>query len=319
MQAINEQLLSARVRAMHPKLVCLWTEGSALVEPSFLILPGLPTTSAYAALLNGDWQHSDWQSVAARVALPPKFDDTLINAAPKLTFRSAGLSDAGRVRTQNQDSWLAHAENGLWVVADGMGGYSEGDVASRMVCDALADLPPPATLEVGVEAVQERLQIVNAHLQRAATRPVNPVKSGSTVVALLTRNDRCAILWAGDSRVYRCRDDQLVQLTRDHSWAADVGAPAVESSAITRAVGGEELLTLDVMHEQIQVGDRYLLCSDGLTREVSDEHIGRLLAQSSLDHCVHELVSAALTAGGNDNVTVVVVEAHEWVVSAEPL
>jgi serine/threonine protein phosphatase PrpC len=119
--------------------------------------------------------------------------------------------------------------------------------------------------------------------------------------------------------VYRCRDDELVQLTRDHSWAADVGAPAVESSAITRAVGGEELLTLDVLHEQIQVGDRYLLCSDGLTREVSDEHIGRLLAQSSLDHCVHELVSAALTAGGNDNVTVVVVEAHEWVVSAEPL
>jgi serine/threonine protein phosphatase PrpC len=315
--SIAEQLLCAHLQNTHSKLVCLWTEGSAMVEPSYLLMSGLPHPSNYTALLDGSWSTNDWSSVAAAVAAAPSFDMTLVNEPQLLSYQSAELSDVGLARSVNQDACLARPEIGLWVVADGMGGHRDGDVASRMVCDALADLTPAASLELTVTAVQERLQAVNAHLQHAATRSVNPVQSGSTVVVLLVRGDHCAILWAGDSRVYRWRNDELTQLTQDHNWAAIGGDDDPQANAITRAVGGEATLVLDVYRDQVRAGDRYLLCSDGLTREVPDVRLATLLAQSSIEHCAHELVSAALNAGGSDNVSVIVVEARQDAVSGE--
>jgi serine/threonine protein phosphatase PrpC len=221
-------------------------------------------------------------------------------------FRSAAATDVGLVREVNEDSFIERSEAGLWAVADGLGGHSQGEVASRMVCDALAAVPADATFEASVEAARLRVSDVNEQLVSAATRAVNAVSSGSTVVVLLARETSYAVLWAGDSRAYRWRDGRLVRLTRDHSLAEIDGSL---STAITRAVGGEPALQLDAVGDRVQVGDRFLLCSDGLTRILSDTQIGEWISHEDIRHAVDALIHAALDAGAPDNVTAVVVEA----------
>jgi serine/threonine protein phosphatase PrpC len=178
-----------------------------------------------------------------------------------------------------------------------------------MVCDALADVGVSASVEDMIELVRQRVGDVNEQLIRAATRPVNAVSSGSTVVTLLVRGSTCAVLWAGDSRAYRWRNGGLQQLTRDHSLAALEG-PEVDSHAITRAVGGEETLELDVIRDRVLPGDRFLLCSDGLSRTVSEERLADLMGQDDISQAVAEMIQATLAAGAPDNVTALVVEAR---------
>lgn len=204
-------------------------------------------------------------------------------------------------------------ELGAWVVADGMGGYRDGDVASCMVCDAFVDMQPAARLDDMVRVVRDRLSDVNRHLFKAATRLINPVVSGSTVAVLLARRTTCAVLWAGDSRVYRLRAGQMMQLTTDHTWAAELNLqnPGEEADhAITRAVGGEGTLSLDVRRDRVRLGDRYLLCSDGLTHELPDDVIAQLLGRGDVGDSANALIEATLRTGARDNVTVVVVEAQ---------
>jgi len=233
-------------------------------------------------------------------------EELLIDVVTAPRFRSAAATDIGRVREVNQDSFLERTDVGIWAVADGLGGHSHGEVASRMVCEALADVVPGATLDDAVNAARERVGEVNDQLAQAALRPVDPVQSGSTVVALLVRGTRCAILWAGDSRAYRWRTGRLEQLTVDHSLAEEEG---IASTAITRAVGGEPLLLLDLHRDRIQAGDRFLLCSDGLTRIVPDRQIREWMESDDIRHAVDGLVTATLEAGAPDNVTALIVEA----------
>ena len=307
-----EQLLSTRLSMLYDPLVLWWTEGSSIVEPSCLIARGLPDPQAFAALLDGSWARSQWRTVPARVdRVQPATDplEDIVPSAPR--FRSAAATDVGRVREINEDAFLERPEIGLWAVADGLGGHSDGDVASRMVCDALADLGPDAGFEDLIAATGDRVQQVNEHLLRAATRPVNPVRSGSTLVALCARGTRCAVLWAGDSRAYRWRDGRLDQLTADHSALHPDGLiGGDESHAITRAVGAEETLTLDVHRDRVRAGDRFLLCSDGLTRAVPERLIHGWMQHADIRETVDGLVQAALDAGAPDNVTVLVVDAY---------
>jgi type VI secretion system protein ImpM len=306
-----EQLLSQRLSALYDPLVLWWTEGSAIVEPSCLIAKGLPDPAAFAALLDGSWARSQWRTVPARVdrvAVADPLED-IVPSAPR--FRSAAATHVGRVREMNEDAYLERREMGVWAVADGLGGHSDGEVASRMVCDALADLGPDAGFEDLIEAATDRVRQVNDHLLRAATRPVNPVRSGSTLVALCARGTRCAVLWAGDSRAYRLRDGRLEQLTTDHSAGHPDGLiGGDESHAITRAVGAEDTLTLDVHRDRARVGDRFLLCSDGLTRAVPHRLIHTWMQHEELRAAVDGLIKAALDAGAPDNVTVVIVDAY---------
>jgi serine/threonine protein phosphatase PrpC len=119
------------------------------------------------------------------------------------------------------------------------------------------------------------------------------------------------VVWAGDSRAYRLREGRLERLTRDHSLAESGAlAEGESSSAITRAVGGEPTLALDVRRDRVRAGDRFLLCSDGLTRTLSDGLIQELMTQESIRGAVDDLIKATLTAGAPDNVTVVIVEAY---------
>jgi serine/threonine protein phosphatase PrpC len=227
-----------------------------------------------------------------------------------LSFRSAAATDVGRARTNNEDGFLERPDAGLWAVADGMGGHSHGEVASRMVCDALADFRIDGTFEDAVEAASRRLQDVNEHLLRTAASSHPADRSGSTVVALLLRGVRSAVLWAGDSRVYRWRAGRLEQLSQDHSLAAISGPAAAESSVITRAVGVQPDLTLDIHRDAVQAEDRFLLCSDGLTRVVSDDQISALMETPDLRAAVDGLIQATLDAGAPDNVTVLIAEAY---------
>jgi type VI secretion system protein ImpM len=310
---VFEQLVAQRLAKLYEPLVLWWTEGSANVEPSCLIGKGLPRPETFTALLDGGWAQNQWQSISAHVeaAASAPEPDTLVDDPTPPRFRSAGATDVGKVRSVNQDSLLLRPEVGLWAVADGIGGHSHGEVASKMVCDALADFVPGASFEQMIEAAGVRLKEVNNHLVHAAERVQNAVVSGSTVVALMARGTRCAILWAGDSRVYRTRSGRLEQLTRDHSLAAEAeGLAVVPSNIITRAIGGEATLELDVYRDRVNAGDRFLLCSDGLTRLVPDEQIQQFMAHEDISAAVEGLIAATLTAGAPDNVTVVIVEAY---------
>ena len=305
-----EELLAHRLSAVYNPLVLWWTDGSAVVAPGCLVVKGRLHPDTFAALLDGAWADRDWHSVSAHVELNDPSHDTLVDEPPP-RFRSAASSDVGRVRSVNQDSYLERSEVGVWLVADGLGGHSDGEVASRMVCDALADFIPDASFEQTIEAAQQRIYQVNEHLVRAATRALNAVGSGSTVVALLTRGSRCAVLWAGDSRVYRWRGGRLEPLTRDHNLASEGGTDNGDNpNAVTRAVGGELTLTLDQHRDRVLGGDRFLLCSDGLTRTLSDDQIAVWMAKEDIRQAVDGLIEDTLDAGAPDNVTALIVEAY---------
>lgn len=305
---ILEQLLYARLRETHGPLTVLWTEGSSRIEPSCLLLSGLPAPSSYGALLSGHWGESGWRTVKAKTLPAPARNDTWVSER-LLSYRSAGATNVGRVRRTNQDAFIERTEIGVWAVADGMGGHDHGEIASRMICDALAALVPGATLKATVEAISQQLGRINHYLSRGMPGATKPAQSGSTVVAFVTRGARCAVLWVGDSRLYRLRDNELRQLTRDHVADSDGDSPV--GHAISRAVGGDATLDIDISYESVRPGDRLLLCSDGLTHEIADDAIAHQLREPDLSRCVQGLIAAALQAGGTDNVSVIVVDAFE--------
>jgi len=304
-----EQLLSLHLEAKYRPLVLFWTEGSGVVEPSCLVLKGLPAPDMYPALLEGAWTAHRWRSVAARVSDEATLPGTLvIDEGTPMFFRSAAATDVGRVRTNNEDGFVERPEAGLWAVADGMGGHSHGEVASRMVCDALTDFPLDGTFDEAIDAARRRVEEVNDHLARAGLGADPVHRSGSTVVMLLLRGPRSAVLWAGDSRAYRWRGGTLEQLTRDHSLAEIGGTAAAESSVITRAVGVDVDLTLDVHRDAIRPDDRFLLCSDGLTRVIPESEICNWMRSPDIQTAVDGLIKATLSAGAPDNVTVLIAE-----------
>jgi serine/threonine protein phosphatase PrpC len=241
------------------------------------------------------------------------FDETLVEEDIHPAYISSGITDTGRVRPSNQDAFVDSSEACIWAVADGMGGHRDGDVASRMVCEGLQSFQSQPKLEDSIDDLRQRMSDVNTRLYAAAIRPVNPVQSGSTVVMMVAQRTSYAILWAGDSRAYRLRGGKLVQLSNDHTWAAELQLRdelgEEVDHAITRAVGGESTLLLDVRRDRARLGDRFLLCSDGLTRELTSTRIAELMGEGDVHQCARALIDATLARGARDNVTVIVIDA----------
>ena len=243
-----------------------------------------------------------------------------MSASTPFIWSSASRTHVGKVREINEDAHLERTTRGLWVVADGMGGHAVGDVASRMVIDGLNDVPDPASLESYTDAVSDRLMATNRELREEATRRQVTV-IGSTVVALLAFERRCACLWAGDSRIYLSRSGQLQQLTRDHSQVEELIAQGLldrsraethpASNTITRAIGASDLLRLDTNVIELKDGDLFLLCSDGLTNEVNDNEIATELVRGNCQQTADNLLDCALSRGARDNVTVIVLRADD--------
>ncbi|HEY5479406.1 MAG TPA: Stp1/IreP family PP2C-type Ser/Thr phosphatase [Gaiellaceae bacterium] len=229
---------------------------------------------------------------------------------------SSASTDTGRRRRRNEDAFVC--EPPLFAVADGMGGAQAGEVASRLAADSvreakLGDLPSP---EQTVDIIREANRRVYAYSsENASTRGM-----GTTMTVALVEGSVVTIGHVGDSRAYLLREDQLTQLTQDHSLVAELvrsgrlSPKEAEShprrSVITRALGTESDVEVDVFSIRAQSGDLFLLCSDGLTSMVSDEEIAKLLvaARADLDSAGEKLVAAANQAGGEDNITVVLFE-----------
>lgn len=240
--------------------------------------------------------------------------------ARNFRFESVGRTDVGKVRALNEDRFVDRPTICLWAVADGMGGHQAGEVASGMLADALMTVETFDSGFAFLDNVQDAIERVNRALVAHAAISAPGTVIGSTIVVLIAYAGHYACLWAGDSRVYLLRGGRLEQITRDHSMVQemiDSGALARRdaknygrSNVITRAVGVNDRLALDLHQGPIVDGDIFLLCSDGLTNMVDDHEIGDLLATSKLVAAADALIDTTLARGAKDNVTVVLVRAY---------
>ena len=255
-------------------------------------------------------------------------NDVEVNQVEVAGLRWGALSDKGREREENEDSYWIEAEEGLFVVSDGMGGHRGGSVASQIVTE---DLPVMIENALGklrsnrprsVRRVFKRAVIEQSRQLRMESVSETGYKGmGATLVVALLRQGRVYVGNLGDSRVYRLREGKLVQLSRDHSVVSElleegkIEPAEVEGheaeGEITRYVGmeEEEEAVPHVRSLAIRRGERLLLCTDGLTDMVDEEHISEIL--SSEENCqvaCERLVKSANEAGGHDNITVVVID-----------
>ena len=231
--------------------------------------------------------------------------------------RFAARTHPGYVRELNEDSLISLTDHGLWVIADGMGGHAAGDVASAIVTENVAMIAPRLSAEDTLRALRRALEAAHGTIQAIAVdRGIDTM--GATVVALAIKDQHFACLWAGDSRLYRLQDGKVELLTHDHSIvAALVEAGQISwdeaehypgSNQITNAVGVGDTLALDKVRGRVQAGDRFLLCSDGLSKYLTFEMIEQLLANRTVETVADHLLQLALEGGGADNISLIVIE-----------
>ena len=234
-------------------------------------------------------------------------------------FRSRAVTHPGTRRGHNEDMAVARPDLGLWAVADGAGGHKAGDVASEMIATTLETIPGALNADEMLAQVRLRIGATHAALREHAARMGEGALVASTVVVLIVRHGHFACLWAGDSRAYLLRDGVLQRITRDHSLVQEMvdagqldeadaeGHP--RANVITRAVGDmAETMELDKVTGRVAGGDRFLLCSDGLSKALDEATIADLLKAGSAERAADDLLAEALARKATDNVTAVVTE-----------
>lgn len=236
-------------------------------------------------------------------------------------YTAAAVTDRGRKRPSNEDAFGFSVEHGVYVVCDGMGGAAAGEIASSLAVDEVLRLLSARTQAVPMPlAAEQALHAANHLIYSRSLRNVKLSGMGTTLVGLLVEERRVWVLNVGDSRCYRLRNRILEQLTLDHSLVEEqvrlgrmTPSEALRSplrNVITRALGTQSHVTPDIFEHQAETGDLFLLCSDGLTRELSDTKIESLLVPDlPIDELCAQLVEAAKKAGGHDNITCLLVRA----------
>ncbi len=237
------------------------------------------------------------------------------------TLQMSGRTDTGCAREHNEDQIAWDASAGLALLADGMGGHNAGEVASALAISLLHPLLRDLPADVLEQEVGMQNAVADANmeiLQKAGSDAIYN-GMGTTLALVLFRAAGVMVAHVGDSRVYRLRGGRLEQLTADHSllqelvaggfMTADEAAQAVNKNVITRALGIEPTVEVEVHHHEIQTGDVYLLCSDGLNDMVTDNAIAQLLLNNmdNLEAAADALVAEANRCGGNDNISVILV------------
>ena len=249
--------------------------------------------------------------------------------------RFAGKTDIGRVRAQNEDNVLVPKEMALAVVSDGMGGHASGEVASRITVETIDQYyrdtarSGPNTwpmklpnLEVERQRMAVAIQLANSNIFETAQADGAKKGMGCTVDAMYFSQGRFYIGHVGDSRVYRIRGGQIQALTEDHSFlndflrmkemSSDEGINLPHKNVVVRALGLNEQVHVDVIHDEFKVGDLFLICSDGLSGMLTDPQMREIsTATNSLDNACNELIKSANDNGGNDNISAILIRVEK--------
>ncbi|MCH8104688.1 MAG: serine/threonine-protein phosphatase [Proteobacteria bacterium] len=237
--------------------------------------------------------------------------------APAFQVASDGVTHTGYVRTRNEDSILLLDEESIWAVADGMGGHHAGDFASQTIANNLSLYRQQPSLENSILSLEENIIKSNAIIREKSCQIGKNETIGSTVVCVYLWKNYAFTFWAGDSRLYRFRNDQLQRLTEDHSYVEElvrmgkIEASDAEShpaaNVVLKAVGIYDNLCLDFEYFELLDGDIFILCSDGLYKDLDDKTIVPIIKENKDDmvQLTKTLLSSSLDAGGTDNISII--------------
>jgi protein phosphatase len=247
-----------------------------------------------------------------------------------MKLQSFGLSDVGRKRSRNEDYFLANDELQISVVADGMGGHSGGEYASRLAVASIEEViqsmnsDPEATIISGVNSDESEfgdrlryaIEVASQKIYDQAMYDQELKGMGTTIAAVIAHEGITYVANVGDSRVYLVRGGKIKQVTTDHSLVSEQMRAGLISSQdakkhklkniITRSVGYQEEVEVDVFRVEMQLGDRFVLCSDGLTNMIDDETIRLILESETIQVAAQALIAKANERGGDDNITAVI-------------
>lgn len=243
----------------------------------------------------------------------------------EMTFQiqAAGISDTGLVRQTNEDAWEECAEINLFILADGMGGHQAGEVAAKEAVSTLCKIAKKMKKKMNLyetrDFFEHAIKNVNTVVYQLSKSQPGLRGMGTTLCCLQIRNEGIVYGHVGDSRIYRFRNDSLEQLTTDHSLMRELmdlgqlsesqASDFMYKNILTKAIGTEPLVEPSVYTEEFQVGDLFLLCSDGLSDPVSDSEIELILKNhSNIQEALKNLVEQANMKGGYDNITALIVK-----------
>lgn len=239
-----------------------------------------------------------------------------------IRWDSAEETHVGIVRELNEDSILSSKKAQLWAVADGMGGYESGNIASNMIVTTLENLESKPSLSEFIDTVEDSLIDVNQRILEYSDTMLDGRTMGSTVVTLIIKGRVGVCLWAGDSRLCLLRNNNFVQLSRDHSQVEELLQRGIlteeeavnhpDSNIITRAIGASSELYIDINVFNVQQGDQFLICSDGLYNMVSNQKIINTLSELPVNQAVKSLIQQALDNGATDNVSAILVKGVKY-------
>ena len=248
-----------------------------------------------------------------------------IDQQPSTSFQisSHGVTDVGRVRSKNEDSILVNDDENVWIVADGMGGHHAGDFASQTITNNVSLFKQHASLDDSILLLEENLLNSNSIIRKKSFKLGRNATIGSTVVCAYIWKNFLFTFWAGDSRLYRFRDSTLERLTEDHSYVEElvrmgkIEAKDAEehpaANVVLKAVGIDDHLCMDFEYFELQDGDIFIICSDGLYKDLEESEISPIIESNPEDMTAlsKALLAASLDAGGTDNTSIITMKVSQ--------